>query len=586
MSKIKIYKKIGNKNRRDLPFQGFYKIFNLFLKYQSENIFKYDNLKITLNDNINKIFKEEIDNKNLKKYSGVLAYGDVQSGKTANMMCSIIWAYENGFKNIFILTGNTTPLHNQTRERFCKEINDFNVFLEKSSQMFVEGIINEIEFQEISEYKIKRAEIKPNISMYDFLDILNKKEQERNNFQIKLQRESDDENLNVFFVLKNVAHYQMMLKIVESFGVMKERNGILIVDDEADWGFESENQNEAPQLFNKLVEIKKICEKRDYYLKYLAFTATPYKILENINNELLSTEKIVLLNSKKIEEWMSEEYILNHQPFYSGIDFFHNNNKNIRFSDKGLNDIFSKEYFTIVKNKSEEIELLALSLLIFLSNTHNYNKEYATNGKKMKIVYGLYFPDVIQSVHEATYENLLKIIKIIKNNLNEISENKTDNLVELILKGFSNQQFELREILNQRIIKRGFLSFKEFILKWIKQIDINPDNFLVKMSGLELDHNKYDKKQVIDGVNAVFIIGGYKIARGVTFSPLLLETIIKKSDKADSTLQRARWFGYRDFNELSNMDIILSEETFKSFKDAANEDISWRESINKLKMNN
>lgn len=67
MSKIKIYKKIGNENRRDLPFQGFYKIFNLFLKYQSKNIFKYDNLKITLNDNINKIFKKEIDNKNLKK---------------------------------------------------------------------------------------------------------------------------------------------------------------------------------------------------------------------------------------------------------------------------------------------------------------------------------------------------------------------------------------------------------------------------------------------------------------------------------------------------------------------------------------
>jgi flavoprotein len=89
MINIKIYKKIGNSVRRDLHYKGFNYCYELFLKNQAENVFKYPNLESILSSNINKIFLDEVDTEYKDNYSSVLAYGDVQSGKTANMICSI-----------------------------------------------------------------------------------------------------------------------------------------------------------------------------------------------------------------------------------------------------------------------------------------------------------------------------------------------------------------------------------------------------------------------------------------------------------------------------------------------------------------
>jgi len=60
------------------------------------------------------------------------------------------------------------------------------------------------------------------------------------------------------------------------------------------------------------------------------------------------------------------------------------------------------------------------------------------------------------------------------------------------------------------------------------------------MSGNEEDGSKFDQKQPLGELNSIFIIGGYKISRGITFNNLVFECITKKSDKNDSTLQRAR----------------------------------------------
>jgi hypothetical protein len=65
------------------------------------------------------------------------------------------------------------------------------------------------------------------------------------------------------------------------------------------------------------------------------------------------------------------------------------------------------------------------------------------------------------------------------------------------------------------------------------------------------------------------IIGGHLVSRGYTFEKLYTTVMFnepKEKNAADTLLQRARWFGYR--NEIINdLSVYISEKTLHSFEE-------------------
>lgn len=53
----------------------------------------------------------------LQKYNNIILYGEVQSGKTNNLMLLASHLFEQGFAHVFVLTGNTHLLDMQTHKR-------------------------------------------------------------------------------------------------------------------------------------------------------------------------------------------------------------------------------------------------------------------------------------------------------------------------------------------------------------------------------------------------------------------------------------------------------------------------------------
>ncbi|WP_026389841.1 Z1 domain-containing protein [[Acholeplasma] multilocale] len=583
MNTLKIFKKTGNSFLKTKSYSDFPLTLESFLHYQANNVFNYPDLYDILQENIEGLFADESNVEYKSDYSGVLAYGEVQSGKTANMICSLIKAYSLGFKNVFILTGNNDPLHKQTFNRFVKETFAFKKFLK-------EDIVEKNDFSIFNNdfSKFLGVDYSPAISFINLkgrFSINDEIQTAELNNQIEIWNRNN--KMNVFFVLKNTSNYNKMKSIVQGMNPISDRNGILILDDESDWGFDNSEIINNPELYNILVDIKESCHSTGKYLKYLAFTATPYKIFKNTRENFINN-KTVLLKSKVIEEWMHYNFIIENQPFYCGIDVFHKENsfeylREAVGSDSQMNvfKTLNKNFIKTVPNDHNEDDLLKLSLILFLLNSYIYNREKANLGKSKKIVHGLFFPNIRENKHKYFFDLAISNNKIFNNLLLEHEIESALDFEKIFLMNISPDMYVIKRMIIEKLNRVNVINFVDFFRKWSTIVLNDPETFLVKMSGLETEDKKYDTKEIIDGINSVFIIGGYKIARGVTFDNLLLEVLTANSIQSDSTLQRARWFGYRDLTTLNAMDIILSEETNRSFETAIAEDDLWRKQSEK-----
>jgi|GEM_PF-1242612 len=193
------------------------KFFNTFLDYQALDVYRYQPLKTLLKTNVETLFANDIyQDYGINNYNGALAYGEVQSGKTSNMLCSTMFAYDYGFKYVFIFTGNITALHNQTINRFQKEFSSFRKYCENN-------------YQKNKELKYARDK---EISLYPAINIRDIRELEITVPMVEQLEKNND--LNVFFVLKNTSSYEKVVRILELSGNLKKRNSILILDDESD----------------------------------------------------------------------------------------------------------------------------------------------------------------------------------------------------------------------------------------------------------------------------------------------------------------------------------------------------------------
>ncbi|WP_106078887.1 Z1 domain-containing protein [Mesoplasma coleopterae] len=550
------------KNRKKKNFRQYnidFKYFDFYKKIRtSKSKLNSQLMEKYLSKNVEELFWEEIylseEQSQYGMYNGKIAYGEVQSGKTMNMIASLYKAYDLGFKYIFVLTGNLKSLHNQTFERFIKEHEEIRMELisKIDDQEFDYDITPQIEFTDIRKINLSEQETVKKIS--------------------NIEKNS---KMQVFFVLKEETSYKKMIEIIKNGTSSQVFDSILIMDDEADWSF-ADLDNEK-SLHNILINFKNICFKKEKYLKYLGFTATPYKILENFRQKMITNE-IVLLKTKKINSLIDSNKFEKEEPFYSGLELFHSKNLKIKEEGTKLNEVLNKKYITtiddfLIVKKEEEKYLYRLSIFTFLINSRNFRvmREFSK-----EMITGLIFKDISKDEHKLVKNYIQNFLldKVAEFN-QECSWEKIIKIFELEKNNDKNILF-LLNYLKTKFDKDSF-GFWNFIKLWFDSNINNNFNFL-RIFNSENENNIESLKE-IDGFNEFIIIGGYSMSRGVTFPNLVMELILHKSNKYDSTLQRARWFGFRNYENLVNMDILMTKSVLKSFEEAIDYDKQLRERI-------
>lgn len=561
----------------------FYKIYLEMINSNTKFGLNWPRNRVMIENNINKIFKNE-KKSNPKIYEGVLAYGQVQSGKTLNMIASLYYAYENDFKFIFVLTGNTDSLHKQTYDRFIRENKNIISFITDKAQ-------NPYPNFDIKKIRDENLHVEPKIKFYDVIEF---KEYDNNFLTDKLRKNINDDWMHVFFVKKDITWYTEMSRFAKCLQIGEKQKNILVMDDEADWGFESSSKtNNFNGLNNQLLLFKSEISKAEFFLKYVAFTATPYKIMQNFCNEFINENDIdFLLDTKEISDDETIEDVIKYEPYYCGIDIFHKNNIFLKNKNHEIVKAFEKKFVTTFDENFIDMWIYKMTILDYFANNFLYMNEIMFDPSKINGSFKcLIFPSTRISDHKLV---ISIIIKFLENELYEIVSKilKTKDLDKLEIedffdafnfpkifkKGTSKIQDKL---LKSNLFKKRF--FWEHLSNWILENKNNNYQNIVKFSESKRNEviNVDQEFLVVDDFQEVIFIGGNKISRGVTFENLTYETILHLSEKFDSTLQRARWFGFRKLILLKNMDIIMSEKVKKSFDNSIENDIRFREEIKK-----
>ena len=464
-----------------------------------------------------------------------LAFGYVQSGKTAHYLGVINKAVDAGYKIIIVLAGIHNNLRSQTQIRLEEEVLGYDVSGLSSDKDNIFGVGKVRSVSHHLQALTSREEngdfnkIKAGTSMNPPLVVVTKKNVSVLNRLIKYMREipisCPDENGEK--------------RIPASFPV-------LIIDDEADQA--SLNTKDCFNVDGSIKEdfdptkingcIRKLLELFECN-SYVGYTATPYA-------NIFIPPKMV--NGKYGDDLFPRDFIVNipRSDMYIGaLEFF------------GLSD--------------DEKKIKSMPLCRPIEK----NKDYLGKGTKKDDVVGP-LPDELK-VAIKSY-----VLSIAIRNLRG-QRNKPNTMLIHIVR-FKGQQ---------NIIKRKVdLFFKEEIANYVINNDSEIENelksiwendYLVTTESMRNDFHKYmtdvkdfdwdtiwteirrfirAKEYAVYSVNGdsddvliydkhkgepfnVIVIGGDKLARGLTLEGLLVSYFTRSSSTYDTLMQMGRWFGYR-----------------------------------------
>lgn len=360
----------------------------------------------------------------LETNNKVLVFGDVQSGKTKNILSLIeISLFSNKYDIVVLFGGTSNLLLSQTQSRF------------NTSKTQKDGLV-----------------------------YLDKKNIEDCNFDLLLEN-----NKTIF--INTMKERANLTKLFEKLNVsaIKDKR-LLVIDDESDFGsVNTSKTNEAKAVFSTIRKILNLSN----FNKYCMFTATPYANIVNSLSDDLKAEVV---------------YFLTPPSTYNGIEFFKKNNyiykeiENIKNSDlnekeiwdivirvikyflvmnAGYNVLEEKKKFELVFNINRENKKQKFQMLLIndcLQELSNYLSFF--NWKK-------YFKDELELLRIRTdlivdedllYKEIISIYEELKREENQILLNNNETN-EYVSDGSQN-----RIIIGGDLISRGF-TFKNLLME-------------------------------------------------------------------------------------------------------------------------
>ncbi|RXY96823.1 hypothetical protein D8X55_02185 [Malacoplasma penetrans] len=189
----------------------------------------------------------------------------------------------------------------------------------------------------------------------------------------------------------------------------------------------------------------------------------------------------------------------------------------------------------------------------------------------------------ISEYSEMIVHNDLKKINH-KNLLNSI-ENKTNNLKEYCKKNnkeaLESHFFELKSVYNKNYFNESILDKYKFndLKDVIKKVIIDTQVILFNSDAKDFSNKEHMFHRIY--------IGGNLMQRGITFDYLITTFFTrwpKKGGNMDTTLQRARWFGYRE-KYLFVCKIFMPDSAQKEFRNLTETDTELWEQFQLVQTN-
>ena len=529
-----------------------------------------------------------------------MVVGNVQSGKTANMMACITMAADYGCNLVIVLTGIIDNLRLQTRKRF---INDLNA---KKSNITFKTLSNPADHKKDENVKKDWVE---EFHPEPFTKGIN----------------TEKRTCHLCFCLKNSSRLEHLQKLLNHDAQKKSNLRIIIIDDEADQASLNTNKKESKILATINRNIRCIVNNASYDKKtktfknydtpygsmnYIAFTATPYGNFLNEKDvgSLYPSTFISLLTPSDLyfgpKEIVGLPNVDNTPlPIIQKIPGKHGAKNKI-----GTLDIGSIE--RICKKSSDELimpQSLENALIWFICAVacRRFWKQHSPSTM-------LIHHSMITEDHLAISETINKWLDIQSKNKNEFIK-KCEIQYEQRTSEFSLDSFKKyckwygAESYKNRKNKaledvRNYPSFEEIrshiieIISQIGHVNINDDSKLVFNSGIHIctdnckaesstdqDPAKVNVRLVYpdddnpyDGLSPAFIVvGGNTLSRCLTLEGLICTYFSRDVKQADTLMQMGRWFGYRVGYELLPR-IWLTTEAQTRFEYLARIDDSLR----------
>ncbi|QHX35754.1 hypothetical protein STIUS_v1c01990 [Spiroplasma sp. TIUS-1] len=319
-------------------------------------------------------------------------------------------------------------------------------------------------------------------------------------------------------VLKNTDHFKYVVKFLEYNKDFFKSKNVIIIDDEGDQGSLDGNAASDKRTnktkWNQL--ILKIRSNLEHHL-YLTVTATPYA------NFLLDEIEVLSPNFIKVSKPGKG---------YMGLNTFHDDNENM-----------------IVEVDDDEAEELGIK------TESDINWTSPPESLRTAISYFVW-----ASLKKFDINNANEPFEMLVNAKRDIDDHK---YIRNLIRGFVNEQIKFSK-LNWTDL-RFIGTFKDFAnlgfkMLFGRKIDIKLDkelleNFceLLNSLNIEMINSSTETGVNIESIkqnsDLVIYVGSDLLGRGITIDKLIVTYITrsaKSKNNADTTLQRARWFGYRE----------------------------------------
>lgn len=486
-----------------------------------------------------------------------LVMGSVQSGKTANMIGLAAMAAHYDWNLIIILSGTIDNLRKQTRDRFFRD-------LKRSGGL---------------SWRVLDYTSNPDY----FVDIDDQK-----------RYLSDDLSLNIFqggvsdhkwlhryvmVCLKNSKRLERLITWLHSNPGKAARMRILVIDDEADQASVNtrkmkegldEEEIERTAVNQLIIDLVNGCNADGakttapfQAMNYISFTATPYANVLNEAYESSLYPKNFISSLPESKEYFGAKVIFGScsDDTYPGLDII----RNIPDTEvKGLKAVHDGTAFSIPDEMKKSVAWFLCAAAILRSRGHK------------KPISMLIHTTALQNGHLFEYE-------AIRDWLNR--ERMTGSIVDLCESVYSDEagRFTFEDLKNgypdygnlDKVdpIMPQFSDIKAEVLSLLSEIE----NILMG-ENKQLSYHNYGLHLCVDNCRAnkyaedgtylriiyptseqlaalakapVFIVmGGNTLSRGLTLEGLVCTYFARNSNLADTLMQMARWFGYRNGYEL------------------------------------
>lgn len=486
-----------------------------------------------------------------------LVMGNVQSGKTANMIGLVTMAAHYDWNIFIVLSGTIDNLRKQTRDRFFSDLTQSG------------GLSWHIlDYTNNSDYMV---------------DINTKQKYLTDDLSLNLFQDGRSSNKwlhrYVFVCLKNSRRLQNLITWLHSKQSRSVKMRIIVIDDEADQASvntvkmgnpQDEDEIERTAVNQLIINLVKGCDcegnsssAQFQAMNYVSFTATPYAnvLNEAYKDSLYPSNFICSLPESK--EYFGPKAIWGSKSDenYSGLNI-------IRTIPEGeikeIKQLHMGSAFTLPEEFQKSIAWFLCAAAILRKRGHK------------KPISMLIHTTAIQNGHFEEYDVLQNWLR---------REHHTGKILTICEKVYESEkdEFRLRD-LEEGYPEYGRLNevcdeFPTFdvikdeinrILSDVVNIELGEEKqFVYHEKGIHLcvdnckanrvaDEGTYlrvvypsdDKLAAMETAPVFIVMGGNTLSRGLTLEGLVCTYFARNVNQADTLMQMARWFGYRYGYEL------------------------------------